>query len=164
MKKPASLRAAIAATLPDLARDADRLVMWVERGAVRATQGPQRGFAWEYDLIIVAENYTLPPEDLFFTVTDWMRLHQPDLLQPDAAGFPFEVDVIDDRAFDVKITLPLREVVAATPSQGGWSLEVQEEPVHFPDAAPLRPDSAPLASVWAQDSEILFQVAPDQDT
>lgn len=161
MKKPGLLRAAIAALLPDMARDPDRLAMWVERGNVRATGNAQRGFSWEYDLIVVAENYTADPAQLFFVVVDWLRVQQPDLLQANSPGFPFEVDVIDARTVDVRMTLPLREVVTAALVDGEWQLTVVAETVPLlPDDTPLRANGAPLASIWARGDDEPFQVAP----
>ncbi|MYL96439.1 phage tail protein [Novosphingobium sp. FGD1] len=161
MKKPGLLRAAIAALLPDMARDPDRLAMWVERGNVRATGNAQRGFSWEYDLIVVAENYTGDPAQLFFVVVDWLRVQQPDLLQANSPGFPFEVDVIDARTVDVRMTLPLREVVTAALVGGEWQLTVVAETVPLlPDDTPLRANEAPLASIWARGDDEPFQVAP----
>lgn len=160
MKKPALLRAAIVALLPELARNPDKLAMWVETGRTRATGTAQRGFAWEYQLTVVVEDFTKPPETLFFIVTDWLRTQQPDLLASNAEGFPFEVDVIDDKTADVKITLPLREIVTATgDGAGGWQLEVQPEPILFPDAAVIGPG---LTSIWVRgNGDAPFQVAPD---
>jgi hypothetical protein len=163
VKKPALLRAAIGTLYPELARDPDKLAMWVEQGSVRSTGNVQRGFAWEYQLTIVAEDFTREPEGLFFVVVDWLRTQQPDLIQPNAPGFPFEVDVIDDKTFDVKMTLPLREIVtAAAVGGGGWQLEVVPEPVPlFPDAEPLRAASGPITSIWVRgNGEASHQVAP----
>lgn len=140
MKKPALLRAAVTALYPEFARHPDELAMWVETGNVRATRNGPRGFAWEYLLTVVVEDFTKLPEDLFFTVVDWLCTQQPDITQPNAPGFPFEVDVINDKTFDGKMTLPLREVVTATGvGGGGWQIEVQPEPVLFPDKAELEP-------------------------
>ncbi|MGV3511904.1 MAG: phage tail protein [Novosphingobium sp.] len=167
MKKPGLLRAAIAALYPAYARDPHKLAMWVERGTVRATGGRQRGFAWEYQLIVLAEDFTGKPEGLFFAVVDWLRTQQPDLIQPNTQGFPFEVDVIDDKTFDVKMTLPLREVVTATPVAGvgalpgGWQVEVQPEVELFPDAAEIGPG---LTSIWVRSNgDAPVQVAPDPE-
>ena len=161
MKKPALLRAAIAALMPEVARDPDRLAMWVERGQVRAPATRQRGFAWEYELIVYAENYTRDPALLFFIVVDWLRTQQPDLLAANATGFPFEVDVIDDKTVDVKITLPLREVVTAAPQgPGKWELSVIAEQVPLlPDDEPLAGE-APLKSISVPGSGHSVQVAP----
>lgn len=162
MKKPASLRNAIAALLPDMARDPDRLAMWVERGNVRATGNRQQGFSWEYDLIVYAENYAHDPALLFFIVTRWLRTQQPDLLAANTPGFPFEVDVIDAKTVDVKITLPLREIVTADDQgDGKWQLAIVDEPAPlFPDDAPLRDYEGPITSIWARGDDDPFQVAP----
>lgn len=161
MKKPALLRAALVALLPELARNPDKLAMWVENGRVRATGNAQRGFAWEYPLTVVVEDFTKPPETLFFIVVDWLRTQQPDLLTPNAEGFAFDVDVIDEKTADVKITLPLGEVVTAIgDGNGGWQLEVQPEPLPlFPDAEPIAPG---LTSIWVRgNGDAPVQVAPD---
>lgn len=161
MKKPGLLREAIAALIPETARDPDRLAMWVERGNVRATGNRQRGFSWEYDLIVVAENYTGYPAQLFFVVVDWLRVQQPDLLKANGPGFPFEVDVIDVSTVDVRMTLPLREVVAAAQVDGEWQLTVADETVPlFPDDTPLRANEGPISSIWARGDDAPFQVAP----
>lgn len=163
MKKPALLRAAITAMYPELARGPDQLAMWVERGSVRATGNAQRGFAWEYQLEVVAENFKREPEGLFFVVVDWLRTQQPDLIQPNAPGFPFEVDVLNDTTFDVQMTLPLREIVTATSvADGGWQLAVVPEQVPlFPDAEPLRPLSGPITSIWTRcNGDVPVKVAP----
>lgn len=163
MKKPGLLRAAIVALYPEFARDPDKLAMWVETGSVRATSNGQRGFAWEYKLTVVAEDFKQPPEGLFFTVVDWLRTQQPDVTQPNAPGFPFEVDVIDNKTFDVKMILPLREVVTATAVGGGsWQIKVQPEPVLFPDEAEIGPG---LTSIWVRGNcEVPVQIAPDPET
>lgn len=165
MKKPALLRAAIGALFPDFARDPDQLAMWIESGSVRATKNGQRGFSWEYQLTVVAEGFTREPEGLFFAVVDWLRRHQPDVTQPNAPGFAFEVDIIDDRTFDVKMILPLREVVTATaitgPAGAGWQIEVQGEPALFTDDEPLGPA---LTSIWVRgNGGAPVQIAPDPE-
>lgn len=153
MKKPALLRAALAAFLPDLARDPDRLAMWVEKGKVSARLGPQRGFAWEYDLTVLIDAYTGDPSVLMFVICDWLRAQQPDLLASGAEGFPFEVDVLDEKTVDVQITLSLKEVVRAEPGPGGrWEL------VAVPEPAPMLSDTQALGpaltSIWADGQQL----------
>lgn len=162
MKKPALLRAAITALFPDYARDPDKLALWVETGQVRAGCNGQRGFALEYQLTLVAEDFTHAPEALFFAVVDWLRTQQPDITQPNAPGFAFEVDVLDERTFDVKMVLPLREIVTAAPAgDGAWHLEVQDEIPLFPDAQPLRAGAGPITSLWTRaNGAAPVQVAP----
>ncbi|MFN3553437.1 MAG: phage tail protein [Novosphingobium meiothermophilum] len=162
MKKPALLRAAITALFPDYARDPDKLALWVETGQVRAGCNGQRGFALEYQLTLVAEDFTHAPEALFFAVVDWLRSQQPDVTQPNAPGFAFEVDVLDERTFDVKMVLPLREIVtAAAAGDGAWHLDVLDDAPLFPEADPRRSGAGPTTALWTRATGAApVQVAP----
>lgn len=165
MLKPAALRAEIVSFLPELERDPHRLTMWSERGNMRATQTRERGFAWEYDLEIMISDFTGEPALLFFVVQNWCRTQQPELLAPGAAAIPFEVEFIDSKTVDVKLTLALSEVVkaSAVPGSAGaaWQLETLAEAVPlFPDAEPIRALEAPIAEIWIRQGEIVRKVAP----
>ncbi|WP_225206232.1 phage tail protein [Novosphingobium huizhouense] len=157
MKKPASLRAAIARLLPEVERDYDKLAMWVEKGSVRGRLGNNHGFAWSYDLTVLATGYTDDPTVLFFVVTEWLRDQQPDLLAPGAAPIPFEVDINSATSWDVTITLRLEEFVEALPGTrpGEWQLQVKDQPVPLdPDSVPFAAPPVPVASIWAHGVQI----------
>lgn len=161
MKKPALLREAIVAMAPEYAVDPDRLDMWVEKGSVRATNGRQHGFAWEYELSIYAENYTGEPAVLFFAITNWLRDFQPSLLAANGPGFAFEVVAITASTVDLSITLPLVEIVTADQVGGNWQLTVVDEDVPLlTDDVPLRANEGPIASIWVNGDDAPFQVAP----
>lgn len=153
MKKPDLLRAAITALLPELGRDPDRLAMWVEKGKVIARQGAQRGFAWEYDLIVLISGFAGDPDVIMFTVCEWLRAQQPDLLASGAEGIPFEVDILDADTVDVQITLSLKEAVTATPGDAGrWNLATVAEAVPMiPDISQIGPG---LTSIWADGQQV----------
>ena len=120
MQKPASLRAALAAAYPQLARDAERLSVWVEEGRIRSPMTASRGFTWEYTLNITLTEMTGDPSVLFLAINDWCRTNQPDLLTPEAkSGYTFEADLIDTQTVDLHITLRLTEQVAVTTDANG---------------------------------------------
>ncbi|TWR01367.1 phage tail protein, partial [Xanthomonas vasicola] len=48
MIKPASLRAHLVAALPDLARDADRLLVFIDAGSLVSTYQPGLSFEYQY--------------------------------------------------------------------------------------------------------------------
>lgn len=154
MKKPALLRAALCAMMPELARDPDRLAMWVEKGRVRSRLG-SHGFAWEYDLTILISRYAGDPAVPFFVVTEWLRDQQPDILAPGGHnGFAFEVDILDDQTVDLQMVVPLDECVAATAvSAGNWRLDPLPAPAPF-DPDPLELGGGPLLSIWAGGEQI----------
>jgi hypothetical protein len=153
VKKPDLLRAAITALLPELGRDPDRLAMWVEKGKVIARQGAQRGFAWEYDLIVLISGYAGDPDVIMFTVCEWLRAQQPDLLASGAEGIPFEVDILDAGAVDVQITLSLNEAVTAAPGDAGrWNLATVAQAVPLiPEISQIGPG---LTSIWVDGQQV----------
>lgn len=157
MKKPDLLRAAIARILPEVERDYDKLAMWVEKGSVKGRLGPNHGFAWEYELTVLASGYTNDPAVLFFVITEWLRDQQPELLTPGAPGFSFEVDVLAERSWDIQIVIKLDECVDAfaADTPGAWNLAVRDAQVPIdPDALPLRDTSGPVTSIWAHGAQI----------
>lgn len=161
MKKPAQLRAMLVALMPELGRNPDALAMWIEKGRVRSRLAAH-GFAWEYQLTVLLKEFAGDPAVPFFAVTEWLREQQPERMAPGGQnGFPFEVDILDDKTFDVQIVLDLDECVAAEPAGAGrWNLSPIAQPVPIdPDGEPLRPAAGPVLSIW-HDGE---QLAPRPD-
>ena len=99
---------------------------------------------------------------LFFVITEWLRDQQPELLTPGAQGFSFEVDVLDERKWDVQIVLKLDECVDAfaTDKPGAWNLAVRDEQIPIdPDSLPLRDAMGPITSIWSHGTQIAPPVA-----
>lgn len=153
MNKPRLLRRALAARFPDLARDADRLAMWVEKGKVRARLGNSHSFAWEYDLVVLVSAFTGAEADLFHCLCEWLREQQPELLASGADGFPFEVDILDENLCDVQVTLTLDEAVTAVKgADGQWQCTTVPQPVPLiPDIGQIGPG---LTSIWADGRQV----------
>lgn len=160
MKKPAHLRAMLVALMPELERNPDALAMWIEKGRVRSRLGAH-GFAWEYQLTVLLKEFAGDPAVPFFAVTEWLREQQPERLAPGGQnGFPFEVDILDDKTFDVQIVLDLDECVAAVPAGAGrWNLSPIAQPVPIePEEDPLRP--GPVLSIWHDGEQLAPLPAP----
>ncbi|MCG9095302.1 phage tail protein [Laribacter hongkongensis] len=125
MDKPASLRAALKAALPELARNPDTLQLFVESGQLAATAGAS--LSWEY-------RYTL------VVLLTWLRQQQPDLLQNRERlqdGLRFDVDILKHGCVDLQVKLKLTErvIVTVDPEQQRRLLSHPPEPVLLPPAA-----------------------------
>lgn len=157
MRKPDSLRAAITAMLPELGRDPDRLRIWADKGRIRSTQRPDRGFVWEYTLNVAAIDFTGHPSILFLAVNDWLRVNQPELLAANAPGYAAEFDIIDDKTIDLLVELDLTEQVVLTPREGGgFDLEHIAEPDPlFSDYTGLTDAVVPLSSIWLDGQQLI---------
>lgn len=149
MEKPNSLRAALTAAAPDLARDPERLTMWVEEGRIRSPMVENRGFAWEYTLNITVTDLILHPSVLFLAINDWLRAAQPDLLTPaSSAGYRFDADIIDPQTVDLHIKLRLTENVALVAGPNGPALQHLAEPdMTWLIGTPLTDPPVPRAKV-----------------
>lgn len=163
MKKPDSLRAALVATVPALARDPQDLIIWVENGRIAAPMTASFAFAYSYRLNVLLLGYTGEQAWISVAILAWLRVNQPDLLQPGKDAVSFEVDFLDNKSVDLQFTLDLTESVATTRRpDGGFDMQFLPEPdplfVDDLGAGGVAP-VPPLSSLWF-DGERLLPDAP----
>lgn len=133
MLKPASLRSTIEAALPDLARDPDRLLVFIDEGTVRCTAATSLSFEYGYTLRVVVTDYARHADTLIVPVLRWVATHQPELLanfDMQKTGIRFEADLLNKSSMDLSILLTLTErvVVSANPDAPGLLAEHVGEP------------------------------------
>ena len=149
MQKPDSLRAAIAAVIPEIARDPAQLKLWVDKGRIRAPMTPNRDFAMAITLTLELIDFAGHPSIVFLAINDWLRVNQPELLAAGAPGYSFDSAIIDDKTIDLIIELELSESVRLTDREGGgWNLEHVAEPVLFPEDEPIATPPSLLKQIY----------------
>ncbi|WP_186078681.1 phage tail protein [Burkholderia gladioli] len=150
MKKLDALRRAIAAALPDLPRDPERLLLFADDGHIVATSSRSPAFEYRYVGRIVIFGFAGDTDCLMAAVVNWAHSHQPDLFQnPDNRphGLTFEADVLDEQACDLSIRIKLTESVAAqAAANGAWHLQ------RIDDSLPGNLDWDPMSWVNARDA------------
>lgn len=131
MEKPASLRKALAAAIPELAANPDKLAMYVIDGQTRASKHTF-GHTISYRLNINISDYTSGLARLNVAVIAWLQQHQPDILGPgDVApdSYVFEADILNNDAADIAIVLRLTEsLLARIDEQGHIHISRRPEP------------------------------------
>ncbi|OHC96390.1 MAG: hypothetical protein A2792_00105 [Sphingomonadales bacterium RIFCSPHIGHO2_01_FULL_65_20] len=159
MKKPETLRAAIAAAVPDLADNPDRLIMWIDRGAVASPGTPSFNFTYSYRLNIFIVGYAGQQPPVAIAILHWLRVNQPDLLQPGKDAFSFEADFLDNKSVDLQIELQLTECVTAIRREdGGFDMQfiAEPDPLFDDDLLPGGLDEAPaLSQIWFDGERLL---------
>ena len=130
MFKPASLRGFLTAANPELARDPDRLLVFIDEGSLQATYAPGLSFEYAYTLNLVFTDYAGHPDAIMVPLLVWIRDQQPELLaNPDNRDkIQFEADLLANDAVDMSIKIPLTERVGVHPRPGGGH-DVQ----HYPE-------------------------------
>lgn len=124
MNKIESLQAAIVAALPELQNDPARLRMWIEKGTAQSRQTKTFSFAFNYQLNILVLELAADIAILALAIFKWLRVNEPHLLAPDADGFSFDSDILDNRTADILIQIPVRQSVTLV--EGG--LQYLDEP------------------------------------
>lgn len=133
MLKPASLRAALTASLPEYQVEPDKLVLFIDKGRLvsRATAG--LGYEWRYTLRLEFHDCTSAPDAIAVPLLLWLREHQPERLLEFAredTALGFAADIIDDKTWDLAWTFELAEAVTLAPRLGGgWDVTHVAEPV-----------------------------------
>lgn len=110
MIKPASLRAAITASLPELLNHPDKLQVFIDQGKIRSTAAATSSFEWSYTVEVFLLDFTGDENVLIVAILDWCRIHQLEILdRNDPEDFTFEADIINHQAIDLSLKLKLTE-------------------------------------------------------
>lgn len=121
MYKPESLRALMTAVNPELARDPDRLVVFIDEGSMVSTNAEGLSFEYRYTLNLVFTDYAGHPDAIMVPLLSWIKVHQSELLAKPAnrERIAFEADLLSNDAVDLSIKIPLTERVGVHPRPGG---------------------------------------------
>ena len=121
MIKPASLRAAIEAALPELKKNPDRLLVFIDQGGLRCTAAASLSFEYSYTLQLIVTDYAEHADTIMVPVLAWVARNQPELLaNPDRRdGIRFEADLINHKSMDLAVSIQLTERVMVTTHDDG---------------------------------------------
>lgn len=136
MNKPESLRAHLLAAVPELAKNPDRLLVFIEDGTIRSTAAHGLSFEYAYTLSVILTDYAGHPDAVAIPLLAWVQVNQHELLANLERGkdaISFEADVLDNSKVDLEIKLPLTERVIVK-KQGDNTLDVTH-----PDEPQLEP-------------------------
>jgi len=129
--KPTSLRDHLTAAVPELARDPDRLLVFIKDGSLAATYAPGLSFEYRYTLHLIVTDFAGHPDAMMVPLLTWLTRHQPELLaNPDLRDrIVFDADLLANDKVDLEIRVPLTERVGVhARDDGGYDVEHYSEP------------------------------------
>lgn len=133
MIKPASLRAAITAAIPDLIANPDKFLVFADAGNIVATGEPGLSFEYRYTLNLILTDFAGDPDLVMIALLSWVQRHQSDLVnhpEKRVRAITFEVDQLNNNTFDLSIKLPLTESVRVVIGAEGQPIATHlQEPV-----------------------------------
>jgi len=132
MNKPESLRAHLVAAIPELKRNPDRLLVFVDNGSMRSTAAPGLSFEYSYTLNLILTDFAGHPDAIAIPLFAWVLVNQRELMENLERGrdaIKFEADILDNSKVDLSITLPLTErVIVKRLDDGTLHIEHPPEP------------------------------------
>ncbi|MCB4794251.1 phage tail protein [Pseudomonas sp. NP21570] len=130
MNKPESLRAHLLAAIPELKRNPDRLLVFIDNGSMRSTAAPGLSFEYSYTLNLILTDFAVHPDAVAIPLFAWVLVNQRELMENQQKGMDaikFEADILDNSKVDLSITLPLTERVIVKRMDDG-TLQVDHPP------------------------------------
>jgi hypothetical protein len=149
MKKPANLREHLMASVPLLADNPDRLLMFIEGGSLFCQKG-DLSFMYRFTLKVFVTDYSGDTDLIMVPLLQWLHQNQVDLLDKSKDdSIRFEAEPLNHNTWDVEITLPLTESVLVNVDEnnqvnithkdeaplvplgglGDWDLLVNDKPI-----------------------------------
>lgn len=132
MNKPESLRAHLVAAIPELKRNPDRLLVFVDNGSMRSTTAPGLSFEYSYTLNLILTDFAGHPDAIAIPLFAWIMTNQRELMENLERGrdaIKFEADILDNSKVDLSITLPLTErVIVKRQADGTLQVSHPAEP------------------------------------
>lgn len=151
MEKIRSLRASIESAIPDLKRNPDRLVVFVNQGHVASTSITSPSFEYRYEAEVLLTDYADHVDKAVVACLLWARLNEPDVFaryHQGKDGLSFEAELIDEKKIDLVIRLPLTERVIVRELETG---EVTIEHIGEPSPPdPYGPAPGNLTTLFGQ--------------
>ncbi|WP_321919804.1 phage tail protein [Paraburkholderia tropica] len=138
MIKPASLRAAITAAIPDVATNPEKLTVFIDSGLLAATAGRSLSFEYRYTLNVLLLEFAGDSDLLFVAILEWVREHQNDLVTNSderERGITYEIDILDNQTADVSLKLTLTESVVVKTADDGTRTIAHVDDSKKPDLA-----------------------------
>ncbi len=141
MNKPNSLRAHLLAAVPELHKNPDRLLVFIDNGTIRSTAAPGLSFEYSYTLNIILTDYAGHPDAVAIPLLAWLLVNQPELLtnlEKGKTAIAFEADVLDNSKVDLSLKLPLTErVIVKKQDDGSLQVSHPNEPELFEETFTL---------------------------
>lgn len=141
MNKPNSLRDHLLASVPELHKSPDRMLVFIDNGTIRSTAAPGLSFEYGYTLNVILTDYAGHPDAVAIPLLAWLLVNQPELLtnlEKGKTAITFEADVLDNSKVDLSLKLPLTErVIVKKQSDGSLQVSHPDEPELFEETFTL---------------------------
>ncbi len=121
MKKLADLRNHILANVPDLKRNPDKLLSFIEDGNIEFWQGTNLSHNYTLPIRIIVTDYSGNLDNLILPIISWLSYREPGA-DPQRT-ISFEAELLNNDSYDISITVNVTERVIVTALETGLQTE-----------------------------------------
>lgn len=134
MIKPGQIRDIVTTANPYLARDPDKLQVFLDSGTVVAYGAASLSFEYRYTLNLIVQDYPYHADQVMLPLLAYLRTQQPELFENlDKAQnlIRFDVEILNESTLDLSIQVDLTERVIVGDGQDGKLVATHgKEPPH----------------------------------
>ncbi len=122
MIKPGQIRDIVTTANPYLARDPDKLQVFLDSGTVVAYGAASLSFEYRYTLNLIVQDYPYHADQIVLPVLAYLRTQQPELFENhDKAKnlIRFDAEILNESSLDLSLQVDLTERVIVGQGEGG---------------------------------------------
>lgn len=129
MKKLHSLRAYLLERIPDLKRNPDRLLTFIEDGSIEFHRGAHLSHQYRVPVRVVLTDHAGELDTVIIPLLQWLSRYQPDLAPEEAVTF--QAELLDNQRWDLAIDVTLTERVVALVDCDAGTIHVDHHQPEF---------------------------------
>lgn len=147
MLKPVEIREMLTRSIPQLRKNPDKLLVFMDDGQIACRGTGSLSFEYNYQLNIILTDFAGHADFIILPLLVYLRTNQPELFenyQKNKSVIKFEIDILSDETIDLTIQLDLTERVRVEESAFG-----KLEATHIPEPEhPELPNHDYTIEVW----------------
>lgn len=121
MRKLADLRQHVIASVPNLKRNPDKLLTFIEDGNVRFHCGTNLNHEYQVPVRLIVTDYRGELDDIVIPVLDWLRVREPGFNPRTAVSL--EAEILSNDSYDISLTVNITEHVIVSVVEGKRVIE-----------------------------------------
>lgn len=133
MIKLQSLRQHLLASVPELKRNPEQLLTFVNDGTIKFSRGTTLSHEYRFDAQLIIQDYTGSPDTVMIPLLQWLNTYEPNLVEDEAVQI--EAEILNNTHWDFALTVRLTERVVAKVDCETGSINAHHRMPEYPAAA-----------------------------
>ncbi|MBB5320472.1 phage tail protein [Marinobacter oulmenensis] len=121
MKKLADLRAHLLANVPELHKNPEKLVTFIEDGQVEYWRGGNLSHNYTLPVRLIITDFSASMDSVMVPLLAWMSYREPGLDPENSISF--EAEILSNNTYDIAITVNITERVIVRATEAGLEVE-----------------------------------------